>query len=315
MAKMRLVLLLVLLAIGGTLVVQLARERVRTPLESTLSRTYQVLGRPVQSLDRAFSRVIPVDSLDEKEFGDAIASRYAAETTGDPATREYLEELVGQLAVFAKKPFNYRVFLLRSEAPNACALPGGVILVTEGLLDALGSESELVAVLAHEMGHIERGHCFDAVKFQVFFKKVHAPTLGMLVDLAVGAMLHHSFSKTQENEADDYAFALLSLTRYDPAAVGKSFGSLQAWQAGHGGTGIERSHADPVRDYFMSHPPLVLRLDKYTQAARVWRRNHPGEKRYVGIGNLQRRESLYRRTQPGEWRGQGSDGSQPGPAG
>jgi predicted Zn-dependent protease len=312
---MRLVLLLVLVAIGGTLVVQLARERVQTPLESTLSRTYQVLGRPVQSLDRAFSRVIPIDSLDEKEFGDAIAGRYAADTGGDPAMREYLEELVGQLAIFAKKPFNYRVFLLSDDTPNACALPGGVILVTAGLLDSLGSESELIAVLAHEMGHIERGHCFDAVKFQVLFKKVHAPTLGMLVDLAVGAMLRHSFSKTQENEADDYAFALLTRTRYDPAAVGKSFGSLQAWQAGHGGTGIERSHADPVRDYFMSHPPLVLRLDKYAQAARVWRRNHPGEKRYVGIGNLQRRESFYRRPRPGEWRGQGSDGSQSGPAG
>ena len=294
MARMRLVLLLVLVAIGGTLVVQLARERVQTPLESTLSRTYQVLGRPVQSLDRAFSRVIPIDSLDEKEFGDAIAGRYAADTESDPATGEYLQELVGQLAVFAKQPFNYRVFLLRSEAPNACALPGGVILVTEGLLDALGSESELVAVLAHEMGHIERGHCFAAVKFQVLFKKVHAPTLGMLVDLAVGSMLGHSFSKTQENEADDYAFALLTRTRYDPAAVGKSFGSLQAWHAGHGGSEIERSHADPVRDYFMSHPPLLLRLDKYSQAARVWWRNHPGEKRYVGIGNLRRRESLNR---------------------
>lgn len=302
MARLRLVLLLALFVLGGILVVQLARQRVQTPLESTLTRTYQVLGRPVQSLDRAFSRVIPIDSLDEKEFGEAIAARYAAAPQGDAASRQYLQEIVDQLAVFAKKPFHYRVFLLPHGVPNACALPGGVILVTEGLLKALGSEAELAAVLAHEMGHVERGHCLAAVKFQVLFHKLQAPSLGKLADFAVGVMLRHAFSKTQENQADDYAFALMLRTPYDPAAIGGAFASLQAYAAKAGHARPEPRHADPVRDYFMTHPPLALRHDKYLQAARIWWQNHPEVKRYIGAANLQLRQSFYTHPRPEEWR-------------
>ncbi|APG29106.1 hypothetical protein A7E78_11080 [Syntrophotalea acetylenivorans] len=279
----------------------------QTPLESTLTRTYQVLGRPIQSLDRAFTRIIPIDSLDEKEFGEAIAVRYAAAKQGDEASRQYLQEILDQLSKFAKKPFKYRVFLLPHSVPNACALPGGVILVTEGLLEVLGSEAELVSVLAHEMGHVERGHCFEAVKFQMLFNKLKTPTLGKLADFAVGVMLRHAFSKTQENEADDYAFALILRTPYDPAAVGGAFASLKAYSGQEGRS--KRSHADPVRDYFMTHPPLALRHDKYVQAARIWWQNHPGAKRYIGSGNLQLRESYYRRQRPGEWRQPGSHNS------
>ena len=125
-----------------------------------------------------------------------------------------------------------------------------------------------------------------------------------MADFAVGALLRHSFSKTQENEADDYAFALIARTPYDPAAVGRAFASLQAYAAEKGGARGERRHADLVRDYFMSHPPLVLRHDKYAQAARIWWQKNPGAKRYIGISNLQLRESYYRRQRPGEWRRQ-----------
>ena len=55
--------------------------------------------------------------------------------------------------------------------PNAFALPGGVIIVTGGLLKTLKSEAELAAVLSHEMGHIELSHCLDTVRFQLLARK------------------------------------------------------------------------------------------------------------------------------------------------
>ena len=39
------------------------------------------------------------------------------------------------------------------EGPNALAFPGGLIVLTTGLLDGLGSENELALVLGHELGH------------------------------------------------------------------------------------------------------------------------------------------------------------------
>lgn len=190
------------------------------------------------------------------------------------------------------------MFLLPHATPNACALPGGVILVTEGLLKVLGSEAELVAVLAHEMGHVERGHCLAAVKYQVLFQKLKAPSLGRLADFAVGVMLRHAFSKTHENEADDYAFALILQTPYDPAALGAAFASLQT---SFGRKRAEPRQADPVRDYFMTHPQLALRQEKYAQRAQLWWRQHAGVKRYVGVANLKRRQSYYRHPLPTDW--------------
>ena len=78
---------------------------------------------------------------------------------GKEGSLKYLNALVHSLTSETYKPFEYRIFL-EEGSPNACALPGGAICITTGLMDLLQNESELVAVLSHEIGHIERGHYF-----------------------------------------------------------------------------------------------------------------------------------------------------------
>ncbi len=72
-----------------------------------------------------------------------------------------------------------------------------------------------MSVMAHEMGHIELGHCFNAVKFELLARKTHEETLGKIADFAVPFLLHPSFSKTQENESDEYAYNLMIESQYD----------------------------------------------------------------------------------------------------
>lgn len=305
--RWRLFFLTGLLLLGGALSVALYFKRTQTPLQTTLAPAFQTLGTPVKTLDRLVGKVLPVDALDERELGEVLRARFEAGSNVEDSGYRYINELLDDLARRAYKPFAYQAYLLDYPdypVPNAMALPGGVILVTRGLLDTLGSEAELVSVLSHELGHIEQGHCFDAVKFALAADKIGAAPLGRLADMAVNLLIRHSFSKTQEAEADDYSFALLVNTEYDPYAASDAFGSLLIY--------AEKQHlattatgVNPLRDYFRSHPPLELREARYREEATLWWSRHAGEARYVGKTNLRERRSFKTDPRSSEWTSEG----------
>lgn len=293
--------LAVLLAGGVALIVALHRAGVQPPLESTFTSVFQIVGAPVKLVDRAASRVLPVGELDERQLGDVYRRSYDPQAT--PASREqrYLDALVDEIRPLTGKPFPYRAYVVDHPAPNAMALPGGVVLVTRDLLATLGSEAELVAVLAHEIGHIERGHCFDAVRFELLARKVGAEPLGALADLAAAILLRHAYSKTMEHEADAYAFQLLTGSRYDPRGVAGGFEALLRYERTRGE--VSTRPASPIRDYFTSHPPLELRAAEFGERADAWWLRHAAARRYAGVRNLRAFVALPRRELADEWVG------------
>ncbi len=299
-SALRLGLFGLLLAGGTALVVALYVERTQSPLLSTLTSSFQLFGTPVKLIDRAASRVVPVSALDERELGDAFRRRYNAQVRAGDADQAYLDAVMAQIRPYAHKPFAYRVYVIDNfGAPNAIALPGGVILVTRELLRTLHSESELVAVLAHELGHIERGHCFDTVRFQLLARKLGSNTLGSFADATAQILLHHAYSKTVEAEADAYAYELMVNSRYDPMGVGRSFGSLRQYMNAAGAKPSQ--HANLIRDYFASHPPLEIREAEFSERATVWWKRHEGGRRYVGQKNLVDRKALTTLDYSAEW--------------
>lgn len=300
-AGLRIAALLLLLACGLGLIVALQQTHVQPPLESTLTSAFQIVGAPLKLVDRVATRLLPVNELDEKELGDVYRASYDPQATPPSPEQSYLDMLIVELAPFAGKPFRYRAYVVDYPSPNAMALPGGVVLVTRSLLGTLRSEAELVAVLAHEIGHIERGHCFDTVRFELLAQKMGAKPLGMLADFAAALLLRHSYSKTMEHEADVYAFELLTNSRYDPRAVAGGFRSLLAYVESRGGRTPQQ--ASPIRDYFTSHPPLEVRAAEFGQRADAWWRGHPDERRYVGARNLQAVVALPRHELADEWVG------------
>lgn len=298
--SLRLALLVLLLTCGVALVTSLYVARVHSPLRSTLATSFQLLGTPVKLLDRMASRFVPVSTLDERELGDIYRTRYDAQVISGNTDQIYLDALMATIKSFTHKPFPYRTYVVGSYgAPNAMALPGGVILVTKELLDTLNSESELIAVLAHEVGHIEQGHCFDTVRFQLLTRKIGSDTLGALADAAAQILLRQAYSKTTEGEADEYSYELLVNSRYNPLGVGKSFSSLRQYVKSMGAQTPQ--HAHPIRDYFMSHPPLEIREAEYSERAVVWWKRHPGERRYVGQQNLLDRKAFVMLDVSTEW--------------
>jgi Zn-dependent protease with chaperone function len=297
----RIAVLGVLLACGVTLIVALQRARVQPPLESTFTSAFQIVGAPIKLADRVATRVLPVNEVDEKELGDVYRASYDPQATPPSREQRYLDSLVAELKPLTGKPFPYRAYVVDYPTPNAMALPGGVVLVTSDLLTTLRSEAELVAVLAHEIGHIERGHCFDTVRFELLARKAGAEPLGQLADFAAAMLLRHSYSKTMEHEADAYAFELLTNSRYDPRAVGGGFRALIAYEAAHGSATARQ--ASPIRDYFTSHPPLEVRAAEFGERAQAWWLRHPDERRYTGVRNLKAFVALPRHELSDEWVG------------
>jgi predicted Zn-dependent protease len=278
---------------GVALSVALARTGANPPLPASLATAFQVIGTPVKIADRLVTRIIPVSAIDERDFGEVLRARYDAQADTTSQDFLYLNDIVTNLARRSQKPFTYRVYVVDGGAPNAMALPGGVILVTRGLLQVLQSEAELASVLAHELGHIELGHCLDAVRFSLLAEKVDMRPIGELVDMSLRALASHSFSKTVEDAADQYSFTMMDLSPYDPRGVGNAFASLIRFR-GEQRADRATPRTDVLRDYYSSHPPLEIREAAFRERAEAWWRTRGNERRHLGADNLRERVSVFR---------------------
>src|SRR6185503_2030675 len=80
----------------------------------------------------------------------------------DEATNAYLKR-VGEVLLprgLSLENVQWKFRALRDSVPNAFALPNGSIYVTTGFLALVDNESQVAAVLAHEMTHVIRRHTY-----------------------------------------------------------------------------------------------------------------------------------------------------------
>ncbi|MFW5799385.1 MAG: M48 family metallopeptidase, partial [Spirochaetota bacterium] len=78
----------------------------------------------------------------------------------------YLNQVGTTMALASNRyaTFNgYRFVAFDDEHPNAYGTPGGMILISTGLLELCENEDELAAVLAHEVEHVVKDHPMKAV--------------------------------------------------------------------------------------------------------------------------------------------------------
>ncbi len=77
----------------------------------------------------------------------------------DPALTAWLRDLGSRLAAHSPRSgVPHRFAIVDMPEPNAFALPGGYVYVSRGLLVLANSESEVAAVVGHEIGHVAARH-------------------------------------------------------------------------------------------------------------------------------------------------------------
>ncbi|MCU0918158.1 MAG: M48 family metallopeptidase [Planctomycetes bacterium] len=195
--------------------------------------------RGAQAVQKTWQDLTP-----EQEYyiGRAVAAQvFQTYRPLDQAGANAYLNLLGQaLAVFSARPETfggYHFLLLDSDEINAFAAPGGLILVTRGMVRCCENEDELAAVVAHEICHVEKKHGLSAIKqgrlteaFTIIAaesaKQTGNDQLAALtrefegsVGDVVKTLTTSGYSQGQEREADTAAVRLLRRAGYPEQAM------------------------------------------------------------------------------------------------
>jgi len=151
----------------------------------------QAFGEGVlQSVDRHFFR--PTELAAPRQMRIRSLVREFVHGSGAPEPRAF---------EFRKSPFG----------PNAFALPGDTVVLTDELISFVQSDGELLGVVAHELAHLEERHAVRTVLQSAGVFVLVSVIVGDVASItsAAGALpallLKSSYSRGFEQEADDKA--------------------------------------------------------------------------------------------------------------
>lgn len=175
--------------------------------------------------------------------------------------RQGLQDLVDRLAGhWADAPYDFRVEIDESGAANAVALPGGLIVVTQGLLDQVESENELAFVLGHELGHFRNRDHLRAlgrgVVISMFFVVI---TGGDVAGLGIKAtdLTLRGFNREQESKADAFGLAIVHA---EYGHVNEASRLFERWDEEH-------DSASALMSYLSTHPQPGDRAERLREIA------------------------------------------------
>ena len=134
--------------------------------------------------------------------------------------------------------FQWEFNLVKDDQINAFCMPGGKIVVYEGIMNLISSDDELATVLGHEVAHAVAKHSNERMSQQLL-AQYGAQALGSILQnqtaqtqqiaqqvygLGANYAVMLPFSRKHEMEADDMGLVLMAIAGYNLDA------SLNFWQ-------------------------------------------------------------------------------------
>ncbi len=178
-------------------------------------------------------------------------------------------QIAGKLLSAANiKNLSYNVTILDSPEINAFALPGGFIFVTRGILALANDESELAAVLAHEISHVMLRHArarSKRVETSKIVDKVIVSVLGQDINSDQGSSRSRlslaAFSQSQELVADKEGIIIAAKANFNPKAAARFLGLLGRYSALYSGQN------ENEEGFLSTHPSAPDRIEKAIEIA------------------------------------------------
>lgn len=224
----------------------------------------------------------------EKQFRQEI--NLSPQVLRDPLAKTYINQLAKKLAAhgsMAKPEF----FIVKSSEINAFAGPGGYIGVNTQLILASESESELAAVMAHEMAHVRLHHLYRLIEHE---KSMQIPKLAsMLAAIALGVVNpilgsgalmgtlsgfqqdSINYVRSNEKEADSIGIDILSRAQFDPNGMPNFFRKMQ----------------QSMRYYYTDNIPAILRTHPLDEDRIAEAENRIAQ--HPGVGHISSSPQYY----------------------
>ena len=209
------------------------------PVEAQTKFTVPVTGRKV----RLWVSDEQVMSLSSEEYSSYMkTAKVSTNTTNTEMVKRVGQRLANAVQTYlaknnqtdAIKDYQWEFNLVQDNSANAFCMPGGKIVVYEGLLPITQDESSLAIVLGHEIAHAVAKHSAEQLSTQVkqqMGKKLLSAALSvagvsnMTSLLTQGAFSLGSklgslkYSRDNESEADYMGLVFAALAGYDPSVA------------------------------------------------------------------------------------------------
>ena len=221
----------------------------------------------IPALAKQVAAVLPPST--ERALGrDALAALdrvLLAPSKLPPARREKMRALFSHMVSGIEGADGYRLELRAGKrlGANALALPSGEIVVTDQLVELAEKDDELVAVLAHEIGHLRQRHGLRRLLQDSATVLLIAAVTGDLSSIASLAsalpaiLLQAKYSRDFESEADEFAFDYMKRHGIPPESLGAILLRMDK----------RRGAASDIPDYLSTHPATRERAER-SRAAR-----------------------------------------------
>jgi predicted Zn-dependent protease len=286
---------------------QACSNTMRSPHLTALLRA-TVFGLGLLTAGLVAGAATAADALDLPDFGstaDSVLSlseqrelgrefmkwvRKSLTLSDDPLITDYIQTLGHQLVRASRDGSGrYDFFVVEDRRINAFAGPAGNIGVNAGLILAAETESELAAVLAHEIAHVSQHHLLRAFAAQ---KQMALPATALLIAAAVlgaavdgqvgsaalmglqGALVQRqiNFTRANEEEADRIGIDTLARAEKDPFAMAGFFQKL---------TRASRVYDSGAPELLRTHPVTTDRIaDALARAERYGHNQKPDSLRF-----------------------------------
>ncbi|MGV6827473.1 MAG: M48 family metalloprotease [bacterium] len=229
---------------------------------------------------------------EEKRLGKAFM-RYIQATEAvvdDTLMEDYISRLGKNLVSHSEgQGSHFEFFLIDDPSINAFAGPYGYIGVNTGLITTTDSESELAAVLAHEISHVTQRHLFrawhasESMSFAQAAIILAAIALGAaaggeaaLAAASVGqaavAQGQINFTRANEKEADRIGIQILADSGFEPRAMPSFFSRMGR---------ANQLYATTLPEFLLTHPVTTSRIsDSLGRAEAFPHRQHEEDIRY-----------------------------------